>query len=348
MKTWIILCGLASFALAHAADKIEVVKPTVLKPADVLKPIDPTERVQICGKTSCRTIMINDLMRQIERERSGGGDIIGNGGGLAEQNFTYALSQLPEFISETLNEGFVKGVDVTNLNKIYAVAKSESAKADKLVFLSGKNNPGIFSAANDPEIRLAKTGLTSEAPIFVNIDLLYSRTEDGTEILPMPVMIASLVHELGHQAGFTDHAYLDFLGARVRRMIEADFNRAARKLNGNLKIEMVSINLGSFSMPKLSLSIGDAFIPYEKPLYSVLRCRDGGLPRAARLSNQHWERAAEFGSVWITPFRAWASLTCVNKSGVSETEDRDLILDLRIDTSEELPMVEIVQLAIEN
>lgn len=343
MRTLIVILSMLGTAMAAEKE----LKP--LKPIEELKPIDEREIVRICGKSGCTSMPVNDLLRRIERERSGGGDIIGNGGGLAEQNFTYALTHLADFISETLKEGLVKGVDAENLKKIAHAARAEGQKAEKLVFLSGRNNPGIFTAENDPEVRLAKTGLTQEAPIFINLDLLYSKQGDVTEMLPLPIMVASLVHELGHQVGMTDHTYLDFLGARVRRMVEREYTRSAKNLDGKTRIEMISINLGAFSMPRLSLMIKDTLVPLEKELFDTLKCRSDLRPRAARLSNQHWERPQDFNGHWIAPYRAWAELTCVNGMGQVEIEERDLVLDLSIDlTGEKAPAVEVIQFNVQN
>lgn len=328
-----LIFTLLTLGVAHATDR----------PFDP-RPIDLTERVQVCGKNTCTSMMITDLIRNIQVERSGGGDIIGNGGGLAEQNFTYALTQLADFIQETLKAGLVTGEAADHLKLISKAARLEAMKADKLIFLSGKNNPGFFDAENDPEVRLAKTGLTQNAPIFVNLDLLYRKTGDVVEMLPIPVMVASLVHELGHNIGLLDHAYLDFLGARVRQMVEREYHRTHRQLTESTRIEMVSINLGAYSMPRLSLTVGDKLVSFEHELYPVLKCRNGSLPKAARLSNQHWERPVEFSKNWVAPFRAWASLTCLNSRGQAVLEERDLVFDLTIDLEDELePKVRTIQ-----
>lgn len=331
-----LLFTLLTLGVAHATDR----------PFDP-KPLDLTERVQVCGKSTCASIMISDLIRNIQIERSGGGDIIGNGGGLAEQNFTYALTQLTDFIQETIKAGLVSGADVAPLKLIAQASRLEAMKADKLIFLSGKSNPGFFDAEHDPEVRLAKTGFTQDAPIFVNLDLLYRKTGDVVEMLPVPVMIASLVHEIGHNVGLTDHAYLDFLGARVRQMVEREYQRTHRQLTETTRIEMVSINLGAYSLPRLSLTVGDKLVSFEKELYQVLQCRNGSTPKAARLSNQHWERPMEFSQNWVAPFRAWVTLTCMNSRGQAVQEDRDLVFDLTIDLEDELePKVRTIQVGL--
>jgi hypothetical protein len=331
-----LIFTLLTLGVAHAADR----------PIE-LRPLDLTERVQICGKKTCTSMVLSDLIRNLQVERSGGGDIIGNGGGLAEQNFTYALTQLADFIQETLKAGLVTGEDATQLKRIAKAAREEAMKADKLIFLSGKNNPGFFDADNDPEVRLAKTGLSQHLPIFVNLDLLYRKTGDVVEMLPLPVMVASLVHELGHNVGLENHAYLDYLGARVRQMVEREYQRTARQLTEATRIEMVSINLGAYSLPRLSLTVGDKLVSFEKELYQILQCRNGSIPKAARLSNQHWQRPVEFSANWVAPFRAWVALTCVNARGQAVLEDRDLVLDLTIDLTDELePQVRTIQVGL--
>jgi hypothetical protein len=94
----------------------------------------------------------------------------------------------------------------------------------------------------------------------------------------------------------------------------------------------------------LSLTVGDKLVSFEKELYQILQCRNGSIPKAARLSNQHWERPVEFSGNWVAPFRAWVALTCVNARGQAVMEDRDLVFDLTIDLTDELePRVRTIQ-----
>ncbi len=338
MKIWFII-GVLLAGWSQAEEKPPVV---------VTRPIDPKELVQVCGKNGCRSMPVAEVLREIQRARSGGGDVIGNGGGLAEQNFTYALTQLPDFISEAIKEGMVKGVDAEVLRKIGQQARLEAEKADKLIFVSGKNNRGIFDQDSEMETRLATTGLSPEAPIFVNLDLLYRKVDGEMEMLPLPIMVASLVHELGHNIGMTDHSYLDFLGARVRRMIEREYNRVARQLGQEHRAEMVSINLGGEALPRLSLMVNETLVPFEQEFHKVLTCRNGSVPRSVRMSNQHWEKPVDFDGHWVTPYRAWLVLTCVTTHNRLVQEERDFVMDLVIDVTGVESKIQLVQIAVEN
>ena len=62
------------------------------------------------------------------RNGSGGGDIVGNGGGLAEQNFIYALTHLPEFITETINNEPLHSEDLEQLELIKEIALTQYKK----------------------------------------------------------------------------------------------------------------------------------------------------------------------------------------------------------------------------
>ena len=346
MRTWWMV-GALLVGTAQAN-----VTPTEANPAPqrpTVRAYDPNELVQVCGRRGCQSVALGNLMREIQLERSGGGDIIGNGGGLAEQNFTYALTQLADFIQEAIKEGMVKAEDAEQLKIIGRQARLEAEKSDKLVFVSGRNNPGLFKSADSGEVRLATTGLSADTPILVNLDLLYSKQPDGeSEMLPLPVMVASLVHELGHNVGLKDHAYLDFLGARVRRMIEREYNRVSRQLGSGPRVEMVSINLGGSGLPRLNLMVDETLVPFEQELHQALKCRNGSLPRSARMSNQHWEKPVDFSGRWVTPYRAWLALTCVSEQGRAVLEERDLVLDLVIDTSGEEVSVQLVQMGVQN
>lgn len=297
--------------------------------------IDPRWEVELCIQARCEREALVNVLERANVLRAGGGDIIGNGGGLAEQNFVYALAQLSDFIAETMAAGLVKEDDARTLAKIGELAKAKKHQAHELIFISGKLIPGLFHAGHDSEVRLAKTGLSPEAPILVNLDLLYDRRGVDLEIMPLPIMVASLVHELGHQVGIEDHSYLDFLGSRVRRLLEREQVRVSRTLGSEGRVVMTSINLGRQTIPRLSATVGTKLVSFDAQLSDALRCsNEGDFLLGARLENHHFQSATQFPPHWIVPFRAWASLTCMNsESGQVRIEERDLVVDLLIDLS---------------
>lgn len=351
MKLWTLLLCVASLsAQAVEFDKTILEQTPILTSTPIrLKPINPAWQVELCEQKLCRQESLIEVLRQANVERSGGGDIIGNGGGLAEQNFIYALSQLSDFIDETITAGIVKGEDIANLKRISDHAKKAGNRAGELIFLSGKAVPGLFDSPSDQEVRLAKTALSPDAPILINLDLIYKRTHGELEIMAMPVMAASLVHELGHQVGFEDHSYLDFLGGRVRRLLEREQNRVGRMLSQDGRIEMTSINLGSHSLPRLFMTFGNILMSFDGEMTNVLRCkRERTIVRSARIENQHWQPAVNLNNHWIAPFRAWVALTCQDVDGRVTFEERDLALDMIVDVTEPIAELRVIQFTLYN
>ncbi len=144
------------------------------------------------------------------------GDEVRNGGGLAEQYLVHALSSLPKIIDRCLIQAACaqNPQDRVILKQIKATVAQE-IEQDVLKFSSERERPGFFII--DGYSRLAVTGNTVGSPIYYNLDLLYAKNEIR---MNFGQAIQSLVHELGHHHGSTDHAALELLGAEVRREAE--------------------------------------------------------------------------------------------------------------------------------
>lgn len=144
------------------------------------------------------------------------GDIVGNGGGLAEQNISFALLNLPKIYSLCLSSNFClsQKSDRDVLSKIVAHLPTELKNPQPLIFLSGKEHPEIFKINN--QVKLAVTGNHVGDPIYLNTDLIYQEDQYG-QIAPMsiPAAMGILTHELGHHHEIKNHDYLDLLGSRV-------------------------------------------------------------------------------------------------------------------------------------
>lgn len=346
MKTILLLLGVMTSQLSLAEVRPEVRVPTQpeVKP-ELIRSVDLIERVQVCGNGRCQQVPVRDIIRQIQDERARGGDIIGNGGGLGEMNFVYALTNLADFIMDTVRNDGIVGRDADQLIRIAALARRESRKQDKLVFISGQKNPGIFNIQG--ETRLAVTGDSATAPIFVNLDLVYKKTFDVTDILTLPEIVSLLVHELGHQVGLLDHAYLDYLGARVRRMISRDINRITRNMADGLKVEITSFSYWSSAAPKIQLGIENSLRDFNEDVSKVMKCEDGSRPMSARLSNQHLTSPpVDFDPNIILSFRGWMEMACM-KAGVVKLEYKTLVLDVLIEKNENFEM-RVIQAALKN
>ncbi len=150
---------------------------------------------------------------------AGPGVIVGNGGGLAEQNFAYALANLShvfDLCDSRITECLPTIEEREAFKKIRLSLPRELGTRDLLRFESC----GTASACRfnlDGQMRTAVTGNQVGDPIYVNRDLIYSRDSAGRLFaLDLGTAIAILTHELGHHQGIKDHQFLDLLGARIR------------------------------------------------------------------------------------------------------------------------------------
>lgn len=148
---------------------------------------------------------------------TGGGSIVGNGGGLAEQNFIYAYNNLAHFYdlcwaheNECLNSTEEKKV----FHLIRESLSQEYKTTYQIQFLSGQKNPSFFFI--DGQIRTAVTGDHVGDPIFINLDLIYQTNSRGEVIATdIGTALAILTHEMGHHHQTKDHLFLDLLGAKI-------------------------------------------------------------------------------------------------------------------------------------
>lgn len=144
------------------------------------------------------------------------GGYAGNGGGLVEQNFSFAYSSLPRIVASSLTTIPMQfsASEKATLQKISAIATQNVSNAKRMVFLSGQKHPEIFNTSPGELHRLAVTTLIPGDIIYVNGDLLYS--DQGQPTLNLGEIISILTHEVGHQTGEIDHQFLDILGAKLR------------------------------------------------------------------------------------------------------------------------------------
>lgn len=152
------------------------------------------------------------------------GGYVGNGGGLAEQNFNYAYTALPRTIESTIftRKDLFNQDELELLAEIKAIALKNASNEDRLTFVSGKDFPDLFKTGPAEHHRIAVTGDSETSEIFINTDLLYS--SEGASLLDLGTQSAILVHEIGHQAGELNHQKLDILGSKIR----AHFNQSSK------------------------------------------------------------------------------------------------------------------------
>ena len=150
-----------------------------------------------------------------------GGDLVNNGGGIAEKNIVFAYQKMDSFLNLCLKSDSCRVDDEQKLilQQILSGLSAERQNKNQVQFVSEKNNPGFFIL--DGEVKVAKTGHTPGSSIFVNTDLIYTKNEMGYYIpMSVPEAAALLIHELGHHYGEYSHTDLDLLGVRVAILLQ--------------------------------------------------------------------------------------------------------------------------------
>lgn len=147
-----------------------------------------------------------------------GGSLIGNGAGLVENNFQYVYSSLPTVYSNCLsnNSCGLSESEMVLVQKILNVIELNKDNSKRLQFVQESDVHGFFTTGVGEKHRIAKTGLTAEDPIYINVNQLYD--SNGRAALDFGTIVSILTHELGHQAGETDHARLDILGTKFKKV----------------------------------------------------------------------------------------------------------------------------------
>ncbi len=267
-----------------------------------------------------------------------GGSYIGNGAGLVENNFQYAYSSLSNIFSnckDSENCNLTES-ELALLEKMQVVLQYNSANSQRIEFISELKFPGFFTTGESEVHRIAKTGLTASAPIFVNSDLLY--TEDGTPALDFAYIVSILTHEVGHQAGELNHRRLDILGSKIRAVVNQNIVRHQMKIEGAGRVEMLILN------NDFPLKSADLFFSWEKvgskkitpSVMSFLRCSEKNASLAGfEINNGHYLIPDDMDKVGTrVDFGMWISLYCydpadrsvsIEKSSVKISVTRDLV-----------------------
>lgn len=150
------------------------------------------------------------------------GDVIRNGGGVAENYLVYALHNLGQSIDLCLAQPTcVQESSGRNILLKIRDSLPEEINSNILKFTSNAEKPGFFIV--DGFVRLAVTGDRVGNPIYYNLDLLYSKDEVR---MNYGQAVQSLIHELGHHQDEIDHVKLELLGTAVRNSVEGRISTA--------------------------------------------------------------------------------------------------------------------------
>lgn len=222
------------------------------------------------------------------------GDVMGNGGGLAEQNLVFAYKNIPQFIDVCLNSDdcHLSLTEKKILLEIQAEMPNEYLNG-KLVFKSETKNPGTFLI--NGELKIAKTYLYVGAPIFINKDLLYQKNRAGKFVpYSMAQATALLIHELAHHLKYTDHTALDLLGSKVAMLVDRQVEEV-RILPGRDDLKLMTINfLDKKSHPIVLLYIGEKIINISEKIKKEVTCSLISLPLFGPV---HWSRKKPISTI---------------------------------------------------
>lgn len=260
---------------------------------------------------------------------SGGGSVIGNGAGIVESNFQYAYTSLSVTITDCIKQPRcqMSPLETKILKSIQAVLKINVSNDKRILFVSEKENPGLFKTGDREVHRIAVTGLNPSVPIYVNTDLLYS--EDGLPALDLATVNSILVHELGHQTGEVDHAKLDVIAAKIKKMfLESIRTHSISVGSSHETVEVAVINrVHPFMVSELLLTwqgVGTEVI--TSSIISPIQCSEAGATFSGfEIYNGHFtgiHQKQEPAEIKLG-FAIWINIFCFSakmQSAVTETK----------------------------
>ncbi|GEM_PF-1789395 len=254
------------------------------------------------------------------------GDTVGNGGGLLEAQVSFYYHNLAKHIISSFEQSFVNFDE--NENKVLLDILnilSDYEGEGKVIFLSEADYPDFFHLKGfDPAPRVAKTGFSSEFPIFINRDLAYRRMDNPR------LWIGLLIHELGHQVGVGNHTFLEELGTKVINVSEV--NKAEIEMTIT---EDLIVGLGYYNHDFVD-GVPDLYVTYGEKLHRIEGwsnqgfrevCGKGLYYGGVSISNLHWKDRGLTDMVYDLRVTAggWASVKCLDKAaGVYYNEYVDI------------------------
>lgn len=235
-----------------------------------------------------------------------GGDLVGNGGGLSEKNILIAYQNLERYAKPCLRMSSCRldRDEKAILAKIVGSMSDERKTADQVQFVSENEKPDFFHI--NGEVKVAKTGSEVGSPIYVNLDLLYTKTTLGTiEPMGIPMALAILVHEFGHHVSRASHTELDLLGVKLSMFLQNGIQSTA-VLPGIPRVGASVVALpDAETFPQVFLSIDDRLVDLTEGFRDRIFCPVFKLkipllpfpslqlghqdPKGAIFHNVHWE-----------------------------------------------------------
>jgi hypothetical protein len=260
----------------------------------------------------------------------GSGDIVGNGGGLLEQNFILAYYSLQSAIEDCLTTYFCyKNLQDKNvLKEIRTLFIQKLEQKNSLIFLSNSDTDNFFNDEFDRSARLAKTGFSIKHPIFINIDEAIAIQND------IPAMISILIHELGHQVGIASHSYLDQLSVKVRKNWEANWTESSIDIEDRVLTTRLFSTKNNFISAKFSYVFEGKARNLNSKIYDVLKCNAGETLYGFYLSNAHWNRPISNRRDYSVTMDLWLDLYCEDHHGSIWTSQKDLSIEFEFNKAQ--------------
>jgi hypothetical protein len=249
-------------------------------------------------------------------------DQVGNGGGLAEKNISFAYLNLSKYITICLQS---RKCEITSdernlLIQIQDHLGDEGDPSHLLVMKSEAADPDFFVI--NKIVRLAKTGSKVGDPIYFDTDLLYRKDQGGIHALSLHEAVAHLIHELGHHHGVTDHTALDLLGSKVQ--IATLWHTQAIDLGRyQPQVEVMVIDFGKRDgFSQLILTDGVQMVDLTPYLKSAIHCPfDQSVLKGVWLHNIHWG-PEDWNNATLPhgflPLRGDFNMTCETSAGSTE------------------------------
>ena len=272
------------------------------------------------------------IVSSLQARAGRGGDLVNNGGGIAEKNVLYAYEKLDVYLKLCLNSNACKlTLDQKKIvEQIYKSLGEEKQNRNQIEFLSEKAKPNSFIL--EGQVRVARTGSRVGSVIMINTDLLYSQIGNTYTAVSIPEAVAILVHELGHHYGKYTHDELDLIGVRVSMLMQQKMINTPL-LPWNAIVSASVFNADAFvGFPQVILSVGDEVIDISKIYEDSVHCQVLTLPIpilpipdlqlltktpvGSLLHNVHWEKIKDGDDVLKVQIRANVSNNCLYKNDV--------------------------------
>lgn len=276
---------------------------------------------------SQRFILDQNFQREVSQvmARLGSGDIVGNGGGLTEQNFISAYYNTQTAIQNCL-DNFECGVTDEErkvLKEIDSVYIEKFNQERPLIFLNEEVANGFFKSEEDQATRIAKTGFTAESPIFINLN------EAASISTNISAMIGIIIHELGHQTGIANHSALDQVGAKVRNLWASKSKIYKFELkSGDLDVRLFSSEV-NYITSKLSYTFNGETKSLNYDIFNEIKCENNSEVYGFNLSNGHWSRPISTDRRSQVALNYWIEIYCKDLNGQINTTESDLTLTFR-------------------